>query len=1041
MFYLLKLTRSFYCFLLSGVLVISLVACGSDGAIPGQVSVKDDPGSTEEPGAETALPPDVTISRGPDPLTRLSNATFAFEADGDAETFECRLNSGNWESCISPVSYPDLADGEFVFEVRSLLNGHAGDAASWSWTVDATPPAETTFSFSVAVTHTTTVEANLTATDPHGPIEFRLQGDVIGEDTWRPLVTQTVVTVSPGDGAKHVEVLFRDGVGNVSAPLSATLEIDQTAPNASQWRQLSASGAHSCGIQADGTLWCWGSNEDGRTGLGLEQGTTSKPIQVSATADWTAVSAGGRHSCAIKNDGTLWCWGNNEHGRTGLGDDDGITLVPTHLTAAGDDWGSVSAGLAHTCARRSDGTLWCWGNNAHGRTGLGVEEGGTLYPAEVTAAGANWSSLDLGSVHSCAIKDEGTLWCWGSNNFGQTGLGVAEGATLVPTQVHGHADDWNSVAVAPMHTCATKTDGTLWCWGISSNGQGGLGSGGGSHDIPMQEVTGGVDWTVVDGGGYHSCALREDGTAWCTGWNDQGATGMNTTAGQLSTFTQVESSAQWSSLSTGTMHTCAIRKDGTLWCWGRNFENQLGTNEPGFYAQPTQERSQAENWSSLQAGQRHVCAVKTDGTLWCWGDNTNGKTGLDSGDGREYRPQQEATSSGAWESVAATNFHSCGIKSDGTLWCWGRNSQGELGVDDIGDDIFVPTQEATASLAWASSGVGNGFSCALKTDDTLWCWGRNLAGRTALGTEDGNTLVPTHVAASGDDWHSLSVGRNHACAIKNDHTLWCWGSNEWSGATGLDTYEGATLYPTQVTHAGDNWAFVSAGDDHSCAVKHDDTLWCWGADYSAELGLGEKGEVELTPVQVTASGDNWATVSTGRSFTCGIKNDQTLWCWGGNDFGRTAVGVTERYTSTLVPTQEMTGASDWVDVTAGHEFACARKDDGTLWCWGNNNYGQLTGVNPLVPGAVHGLPEIEAPEVTNGNPIPVILRAQDANPPIEMLFSGDDIVSPATDTWLPFASAVDVTVTSSPGHKELSVRFRDAVGNISDEFTTTVVLE
>jgi alpha-tubulin suppressor-like RCC1 family protein len=197
---------------------------------------------------------------------------------------------------------------------------------------------------------------------------------------------------------------------------------------------------------------------------------------------WVQVSSGQDHTCATRSDGTLWCWGLNSEGRLG----DGTTtnrLSPVQVVP-GTTWAWVAGSQFHTCATRSDGTLWCWGKNDYGQLGDGTTTN-RLSPVQVGTE-TTWARVAAGDQHSCATKKDGTLWCWGYNLSGQVGdntgsmcLSPAEGqqygeSCLLPIQV-GTDSGWDRISAGVAHTCATRTDGSLWCWGYSGNGQLGLG--------------------------------------------------------------------------------------------------------------------------------------------------------------------------------------------------------------------------------------------------------------------------------------------------------------------------------------------------------------------------------------------------------------------------------------------------------------------------------------------------------------------------------------------------------------------------------------
>jgi alpha-tubulin suppressor-like RCC1 family protein len=246
------------------------------------------------------------------------------------------------------------------------------------------------------------------------------------------------------------------------------------------------------------------------------------------TAVVQSVSAGGLHTCAVKTDHTLWCWGSNFYGQLGDGSTTNRT-APVQVSGHATDWAAVAAGAAgasHICAVRANGTLWCWGDNTYDQLGDGTTTGSPV-PVQVSGHATDWAAVTVGGDHTCAVKTDHTLWCWGLNNDDQLG----DGSTTerpVPVQVSGHATDWAAVTAGGIHTCAVKTDHTLWCWGDNTYGQVGDGSTT-TRTVPVQVSGHATDWAAVTAGLFHTCAVKTDGTLWCWGWNPDGQLGDGTT--------------------------------------------------------------------------------------------------------------------------------------------------------------------------------------------------------------------------------------------------------------------------------------------------------------------------------------------------------------------------------------------------------------------------------------------------------------------------------------------------------------------------------
>lgn len=334
-----------------------------------------------------------------------------------------------------------------------------------------------------------------------------------------------------------------------------------------RWRTVTAGYEHSCAVRSDRTLWCWGGNFFGQLGIGTID-PTNVPAQVSPTSQWLSASAGTYHTCAIRSDKSLWCWGRNTWGQLGEGTTQSST-VPVRV-GQGANWATVSTSGYHTCGIRDDQTLWCWGSNQAGQLGVGNDIDSAT-PLQV-GQNANWMTVSAGYSHTCATQSNGTLWCWGNNNYGELGNGTT---TLSPVPVRvGQATNWSSVTAGGSEfTCGIRTDRSLWCWGSNLVLQ--LGTGPGPHLSQPEQVGNTSNWSTVAAGGDHACGTRIDGTIWCWGENFYGALGNGTTTNN-GIPGQVGDRTDWVATDGGNTHQCATRSDGTLWCWGYSRDGQLG---------------------------------------------------------------------------------------------------------------------------------------------------------------------------------------------------------------------------------------------------------------------------------------------------------------------------------------------------------------------------------------------------------------------------------------------------------------------------------
>lgn len=306
------------------------------------------------------------------------------------------------------------------------------------------------------------------------------------------------------------------------------------------------------------------------------------------------------------------------------------------------------------------------------------------------------------------------------------------------------AQCWQSMSAGKYHSMAIKNDGTLWAWGRNNFGQFGNNTTN-SSNIPKQIGTSN-DWVQISAGSSLSLGLKSDGTIWSMGFNNNGQLGIGSTVTYVKVPTQIGTDTNWKSINVGTTACSAIKTDGTLWTWGTNDYGQLGDGTSVSKNVPTKIGT-ATNWVSISAGISHMIGLKTNGTIWAWGSNASGNLG-DGSSALQYEPVQIGTAAN-WKTISAGQGHSLGIKTDGTLWAWGDNSDGELG---LGDKISknVPTRVGT-DTDWLSISGGTSFSYAIKTDHSIWNWGRNMYGELANGTSgDPDTVIPKRVGLTSN---------------------------------------------------------------------------------------------------------------------------------------------------------------------------------------------------------------------------------------------------------------------------------------------------
>ncbi|MGL2965586.1 T9SS type A sorting domain-containing protein [Flavobacterium sp. XGLA_31] len=354
------------------------------------------------------------------------------------------------------------------------------------------------------------------------------------------------------------------------------------------------------------------------------------------------------------------------------------------------------------------------------------------------------NQIDCGSfsISGCGIKENGTLWGWGSNGSGQLGDGTGTDH-WIPTQITA-LSDWQSVTCGSLYMLVIKTNGTLWVSGDNSTGQLGLGNEGGFITSLTQQGTAN-NWKQVAGGISSTYGIKTNGTLWGWGQNDGGQMGNNTCCSDQTTPVQIGTDTDWKQVAaSGSRSAFAVKANGTLWGWGSNIAYLLGNSSVSVLSVPTQFTA-ASDWDSVNLGDSHILALKTDHSLWAWGEGGSGETGQDPSSGITNSVPYQIP--GSWSKVSAGFRFSMGIKTDGTLWAWGRNNVGQLG-DGTTTNRYIPYQISTATN-WVSVSCGYQFTIALRSDGSLWSWGNNYYGELGNGTDSTTQATPTAISVTG----------------------------------------------------------------------------------------------------------------------------------------------------------------------------------------------------------------------------------------------------------------------------------------------------
>lgn len=354
-----------------------------------------------------------------------------------------------------------------------------------------------------------------------------------------------------------------------------------------------------------------------------EAASTTSTSVPEEPATWV-VSTGGNHTCAIEPDGTASCWGENTRGQIG----DGTTTDrPTAVAVAIDEpVAQISAsGSRHTCALTVSGRPMCWGQNVRGTIGDGTTTDRPS-PVEVVGLPGAVRTIAAGGTHSCALLESGSVQCWGRNDFAQLGNGTLADGTS-PTEVIGLPEGVESLSVGGAHSCVVTSARGLVCWGLNRNGQIGNGStNDGQAPVPVPSLQSGI--ASVSAGGFHTCAVTTAGGVQCWGSNEFGQLGDGTNQDRLEPVPVSGLESGIVAVSAGLYHTCALRTDGTVSCWGKNETGGLGDGTTTNRSLPVAPMGLPNSpVVQVAVGGGQTCVAVAEGSVWCWGENLYGQVG------------------------------------------------------------------------------------------------------------------------------------------------------------------------------------------------------------------------------------------------------------------------------------------------------------------------------------------------------------------------------------------------------------------------------
>lgn len=742
---------------------------------------------------------------------------------------------------------------------------------------------------------------------------------------------------------------------------------------------VAAGNNHACALSESGRVICWGDSTYGALGNGDTEDYLRGARHVKGIYDAIQVAVGldGVHTCALRATGQVLCWGEGANGRLGYG---GTANQDAPVAVSGiSNAILVTAGMDFSCALLSSGEVRCWGYGGSGRLGRGSSSSSDTPVAVVGGETGdptlqNVIYLSAGEQHTCALLGDGRAVCWGEGLDGRR-CDDHVGNSDVPTYVHG-LDNAGTCNAADQSGCLANIqlldageDVTLFihdgglvssCGNDTAGENGQAANGGAGYPRRVSDVGGAGtldDARWISMGYDHGCAVRDSGEALCWGQDGYGRLGDDgMSAGNQSAPVVVAGSADYAQISAGRDFTCGQHVDGTVRCWGQAGQGQIGDGDYLDREAPTPVAGAPDGFIAIATGKAVGCAVSTSHAVYCWGEANNGELG--HGDTRETRAPIRVEGIDNADDVVVGEDSACALLTDGTVNCWGYNALGALGDGTTsqrttpvavrvspGGAVFTGATEITA---------GEAHVCILRNDGTVWCWGYNAHGELGDGTV-ANRVNPVPVFGIFDAT-AVGAGSYHTCAVRGaSGQVWCWGDDDLR-QLGDDALAANKGLPVPVAGGQTGFAagrqVIEGGRGHTCAVKADGTLWCWGYNAYGNVGSGTAGGYLDQATKVDSAETDFTRVSCGwsTSGSCALRASGEVLCWGYNDNGE--LGVESSTGSYATPTRVhfAQAAVTWgntdlsspvVDIAVGRDHAMVVHQNGVGSAWGAGGAGRL----------------------------------------------------------------------------------------------------